>query len=629
VQYAGFYVNLCALLILRIKEEVTMKNHLKNEMERLFREAKPVVDFDRLLLACQPFFEDVNTPVSLALWLMLKYGEYEQYLAYDIVAENYLEPETFRFDYQCVKMFSKAEFFPRIFDTKKEAERKFIACETQCRSVNSRVFDKGFSSLFGRDDERSVIHASIRKIASILGSAPILTDLDCDFGPGLNVGLSNNKSSIVDKLKERPTITSELNDALKVFEVRYPAWDGINLEIIPSGDVCLLNKYDIVPGSRLSFVPKTAKTDRPICVEPLMNSFIQKGIGNVIRQRLRKSRCNLNDQTFNQKLAGIGSRDNSLATVDLSSASDTIAYSVVMNMLPYSWFLLLDVARSPMFTYERKVYPLEKFSSMGNAYTFELETLIFISVARSVCNYLKLPTNQVNAYGDDIIIPAAGYDLLSRTLTSLGFEVNRAKSFSQGPFRESCGADFFLGSQVRPLFLKGLPSASTLMYWCNHLRRIAGKTYGHIVYHRWWASLKSLVPKLLHRLKGPDGQGDGHFVVPLDEYRGNRYHSNRRKGWEGYGFYTIRTSPTVFRDDGSANWAFALYKAQWLRSYGETWPRAWFFLLSHHYKSYDIVVSGTKDPYYPSGWLGYKTQRDRTRVRLTKAFSLWEDTCTW
>jgi len=91
-----------------------------------------------------------------------------------------------------------------------------------------------------------------------------------------------------------------------------------------------------------------------------------------MKKRLGLFGVNLRDQSVNQRYALLGSIDGSLATIDLSSASDTVSYALVMSLLPSGWFDLLDLFRSECVEVPGGVIELEKFSSMGNAYTFEL-----------------------------------------------------------------------------------------------------------------------------------------------------------------------------------------------------------------------------------------------------------------
>lgn len=493
------------------------------------------ISFKQLVETSLPLFEKANTPASLALWLMLKHGEYEQYLRYECDPLSYTDHVKFRRDWQCAKVFSKSEIYPKVINTRQVAVREFIKCEMDCRSLNRRIFKDGFRSLFS-DAEWPVIYEATRKISHILKGAPTLEELDCHFGPGQNIGLDDERKTIVDKLNADRTITQGCLRKLRENPSLHPMWDAIfagQPDEYPPLPVCPL--YSVVPGSRLTFVPKNAKTDRPICVEPLMNGFMQTGVGSLIKSRLKKSGCDLTRQARNQRKAWQGSLTNDIATVDLSSASDTIAYSVVLEMLPYEWFDLLDSLRSPCFTYEGTAYPFEKFSSMGNAYTFELESLIFLAVTRAVVESQKGDIRSVSVYGDDITCPSSCYPLLKTLLGKLGFRVSESKSFIHGPFRESCGKDYFLGNNVRPIYLKSVPSPQSLMVWLNGIHRAAGPGLEDPVLRSWYFALRSLLPKPFQALKGPDGYGDGHLITckPVKVRR-------NVDGWEGQSFYTLQ-----------------------------------------------------------------------------------------
>jgi hypothetical protein len=95
---------------------------------------------------------------------------------------------------------------------------------------------------------------------------------------------------------------------------------------------------------------------------------------------------------------------------------------------------------------------------MGNGYTFELESSIFAAIVAE-CMHLKgyVPKLGSNlfVFGDDIICPTDCAELAIKTLSWLGFQTNNEKSFTSGPFRESCGGDFFSGHPVRGFYLKG------------------------------------------------------------------------------------------------------------------------------------------------------------------------------
>jgi hypothetical protein len=579
-----------------------MKKQTKRLLERGFNPVRRDLSFDKLVCAVTPFLETVNTPVALGVYLRLKYSSYEEYLSMDLNPLDYVNPDVYRLDYQCVKMFSKSEFFPSVYDTKKEAMQSFIQAELDCKVTNDRFITREDPDF--RDPVLSAItYGAIRKISRILGDVPTVQEIPVRFGPGNNVGLSKT-TSVYDKLTAELTLTGNAKSiAQKVMET-CPAWASYvsrgGVPTPPNSEH--LVPFNVVSGSILGFVPKNAKTDRPICTEPLLNSYIQLGIGKYLRNRLRKAGCNLNTQTRNQELARVGSLTNDLATIDLKSASDTISYMTVLELLPLPWFELLESCRSPRYTFEGKYYEFHKFSSMGNGYTFELESLIFLALSRSVCDFLEIKSTDVSVYGDDIIIPSRAVQLLRRVLKHFGFVVNETKSFDQGPFRESCGKDWFLGEFVRPLFLKSKPSNASLMTWCNHIYRISEGLLDPR-YKVLYDGLYDLVNSGYKILNGPDGFGDGHFVVPWDR-RSFGGHSLRRRGWEGHGYYTLDQTPYSKPVTDDAVYPAALYGAQ--------------------FSTETSLTDKIQVSHLSRDGLLYPIRRNGTRTTLRRAFHPWK-----
>jgi len=302
-----------------------------------------------------------------------------------------------------------------------------------------------------------------------------------------------------------------------------------------------------VSTGKLQFVPKNAKTKRSIVVEPILNSLYQKGLGKYMKRRLRKFGVDLSDQTRNRALARKGSLDGSLCTVDITSASDCISRELVWNLFPLPWAQALDIGRTPYVTYRHQDLLLEKFSSMGNAYTFELESILFYSLSIGVCKALGLTTESVSAYGDDIVIPTPAYDLLLSTLEFCGFTVNSEKSYSFGPFRESCGADWFCGMDVRPFYLRKQISDRTLMVMHNFFVR-----------HGEWrlAKIAKTFIKPHNRIYGPDGYGDGHLI---GSYSLRSSRKLRRCGYEGGFFDTFVCLPKRVKTRYRNDWIFPSY----------------------------------------------------------------------
>ena len=226
----------------------------------------------------------------------------------------------------------------------------------------------------------------------------------------------------------------------------------------------------VVEGSRLSFVSKNDSVARTICVEPVLNMFYQLGIGSIIESRLRTYfGINLSTQPDrNRALAKAGSKDGSVCTIDLESASDAMSLRLLELCLPREVLTMLRVCRSPKTLIHGEWHELHMVSSMGNGFTFPLQTCLFACAVRSVYRSLGIH-EKIEVFGDDIICVKQAYNRLTKFLSLLGFFVNKTKSFSEGPFRESCGHDYFKGRNVRSVFVKALRNPADLHVAINRL----------------------------------------------------------------------------------------------------------------------------------------------------------------
>jgi len=285
----------------------------------------------------------------------------------------------------------------------------------------------------------------------------------------------------------------------------------------------------IVDGNSVITVPKSYKTHRTIAKEPCMNVYIQKGIGRAIRKRLYSVGVNLDDQTRNQRGALQGSLTGELATVDLSMASDTLSYEVVSWLLPNDWWFALEQCRSPVGALpsgEKINY--QKFSSMGNGYTFELESLIFWAICQQVCcpdvNEREM---SICVYGDDLIVPSIHFEALVSKLREAGFEPNSKKSFSTGLFRESCGKQYYAGFDITPFYVRReVKHLDRLFLVHNNVYRWGDRTGVDV--SDICASLRRLAPSSWRDPRLPDGFGDGAFIGAVDELRMDSH----PHGWE-------------------------------------------------------------------------------------------------
>lgn len=223
-------------------------------------------------------------------------------------------------------------------------------------------------------------------------------------------------------------------------------------------------------------VYKTLGTPRIIAMEPTVMMFIQQAILGMMKEEIRAD-FNANNficfdsQVPNQDLAREGSRSGKLATLDLKEASDRVSNQLVKEMFAnFPWIgEAVQVSRSLRADVQGEIIELSKFASMGSALTFPIEamvfcTLVFLGIERALNRPLtskdvKSLWGQVRVYGDDIVVPVEYVEDVIRVLHQYGAVVNTRKSFWNGKFRESCGADFYDGypvgvARVRQLFPK-------------------------------------------------------------------------------------------------------------------------------------------------------------------------------
>lgn len=258
--------------------------------------------------------------------------------------------------------------------------------------------------------------------------------------------------------------------------------------------------------SSLFTVPKDEKIDRVALKEPSLNMFYQLGAGKVLEGVLSKHhRIRLDRQpSVNRSLARLGSIDQTYGTIDLKSASDTIAHDLVAWLIDPLNRGTLEFLRSKVTTVTTGVgadmrtenVVLHMFSSMGNGFTFPLQTLIFATLIKALYIHLGIPLwdhdrciPTYSVFGDDIVVVKKAYDATISLLERCGFIVNSAKSYGVGPFRESCGQDFFLGENIRGVYIKGVKTDADAYSAFNRLCR-------------WSVRSGIAIPNLLRYVKG-------------------------------------------------------------------------------------------------------------------------------
>jgi hypothetical protein len=353
------------------------------------------------------------------------------------------------------------------------------------------------------------ILSEVRKtVGELMGPVPLR--LDVKFGPGATFRDQGVYTTVPDKITSIPTITKESLSFLPFW------WESAWGRSVMAEQ--LFNSPEIVRGNRFTTVPKDGLKRRGICIEASMNVAWQLYIGLCFKSGLRSMGIDLKyGKQIHMLMAQRASRDGELFTLDMSNASDMNAYTMVKLTTPKRWFDVLDSLRSPMTLVNGKWHLLSKFSSMGNGFTFELETIIFAAVVMTLARLRGVelkPGVNFGVYGDDIIAPKALFQDVVSVLRFLGHTPNLKKTFNDGKFRESCGGDYFDGTAVRPHYVKTIPTEPVdFISLCNGLRRAYSQDPDRVDSRRTWlgrarAICIGLLPTPLRSVRGPDILGD-------------------------------------------------------------------------------------------------------------------------
>lgn len=337
-----------------------------------------------------------------------------------------------------------------------EDDFKFATDSTLDHFVRSLPIDRYLRT---GECDKSVLSAFARRfdrIAGILVSELGIFDSMSDDGPDTGF------------FKHGPGAVSNLSG--RKYKYSFPSWSE-KLEGVFPFDWCSGSPLGSFPASqveapgRLLAVPKTAKGPRLIASEPLEHQWCQQKIASWLAYGYDRTRIGrfiaLRSQLLSQELVASASHDRSLSTIDLSSASDRIATWHIEALLRVNPELVRAVHAVRTRTIDDRVLmsgirPLRKFTTMGSALTFPVQSLFFLVIALASCGAstpkdIDRLIGKVRVFGDDIIVPTTAYATVVTNLEALGLKVNVKKSFTNGFFRESCGADYWNGYNITPV----------------------------------------------------------------------------------------------------------------------------------------------------------------------------------
>ena len=487
-------------------------------------------------------YSSLRSPLAERAHRLSRSGQFMELVSMTVDPSQYKDASLFRDDYLACELMSKFDSFELGVDRAQLAYDKFLTAEEQCRCTNKRLSERYESGISTPYSPESFIWTAREKIASTLG--PFSWDeasARFGFGPGASTSLGRDRGDAYFKYGVVRPHTTKANSLLALAAVKSsPGWfsyllgtrsrdDFLNLPTMKQVE----ELFEIVPGNKVTTVPKSAKIDRVIAIEPDLNMYVQKGLGAVIRSRLKRVGVNLDDQTWNQQLAYIASSTGDYATIDLSSASDTVSMRLVEELLPPDWVEAIKQSRSPRGTMpDGKVIFYQKVSSMGNGFTFELESLIFWALCSSVISLLRPARRRLAVYGDDIIVSTEICHTVLWLLKWWGFTPNISKTHVSGPFRESCGKHYFSGIDVTPFYIRrDVDSSDRLISTANAIRRWARTPFGLDARMKVsYLATVDLLPKVLRRPTIPDHFGDIALFGDFDECCPQR----AAHGWEGW-----------------------------------------------------------------------------------------------
>lgn len=382
---------------------------------------------------------DVSSELRVKVQGIVRARNYEQLSS----CSCYFDPafhgiNEFRFLRQVEAFFKKNALFAIPEDCANAARENFFSGETQCYHNNLKL-----EFLYTRRHQLDADLAyRIRKmehfISRVLGSPerfikeiPTLLKVTS----GATASSPRAKSLPPLKLKMKVFCTRGAAPFIRAM-YKYLGFDEPVLQFVET--------------NRVETVPKNWKTDRTIACEPEGNLPFQLAFDGYAKGRLRKIGIDLRDQSRNQRLALESSVTEEFVTVDMKNASGTICYNAVAWLLHPDWFKILDQLRSPKYRGSCGEGTYHMFSSMGNGSTFALETLIFAAACHAA------GSRKYSVYGDDIIIEPEYYEKFLQLVDFFGFTVNKEKTFTSGPFRESCGMDAYDGVNVTPVYIRNI-----------------------------------------------------------------------------------------------------------------------------------------------------------------------------
>ena len=506
-----------------------------------------------------------------------------------------------KFYLQVEAFFKKNAAFTDKTQARDSAELTFERGERICRITNKRL-DHYYAHDHRLDDRlKLLIGRSIRWIDTVLG----------DFGSFLEVLPSEIR------LTSGATASSPRNASAPPLKIRrtlkcYPGTAPYLHALTAHYGLSKVCKVQVVPWNRVEFVPKNWKTDRTIACEQDGSLPFQLAFDAYAKRRLRRFGIDLSDQSPNQVDAYQGSIDGSFTTIDMSMASDTVAFNTVAWLLPQEWFCYLKAHRASHYQLQKCTQKYAKFSSMGNGATFALETLIFAAFARA-CG-----SRRGHVYGDDVTIEPEFVPDFLRLLRFFGFIPNEEKSCLRGPYRESCGVHYYNGELITPFYIRSTDAWDKPNAAHNVNGLAAVSEYGKV-----WEHLKRFCQKRnLLLVPASESTTTGVHVHPTIAHNLKLFrksHPDKRGGWglDAKVYSQVSASSDASDLQGAILWHLRASTRR-LKPVprgvpGNLWPLIWSMGLESSKRYTTLRKDGRK---YRQRWAFWEIQKEGYRASL-------------
>jgi len=389
----------------------------------------------------------------------------------DFLAKNTSE-EAHQFAFDRLKVRFRKKLAMNCKALESDAYNEFVRINDLVSKQNKVVFSGSPLIEEMRDFIRNLLERTIKSIdptalQECFSQSFVLSNWQ--FGPGSSNGIPG--AGAAQKIDKQMTCTQSIEPLVRLLRVTDPYFRAKDA----------LSKDDgvaRVSGSRLKAVPKNEESVRIIAIEPSGNMALQLGAGYLIELALRRIGLDIRyQQEKNRDLARRFSIDGQGCTLDLSKASDMFSINLIRDTWPEDFFAFFMKARCPQTTLpDGRVVDLSMMSTMGNGFTFPMMTLTLVSLVYAVRRLRGGPRRFIDlrdtaVFGDDIIVPKRDFDDVCAALQFCGLIVNYDKSYADGPFRESCGGDYWNGVDVTPFYIKSLSTVCDLYVAINQVLR--------------------------------------------------------------------------------------------------------------------------------------------------------------